>query len=197
MLVFRLSFRWIGCFLVGLADASWPVPSPDRLNVGSVDAAITTDDWNAKIQCCRGDNPVGHVRDVHAWYLAHRFHYLTGKRSFSENEIGIVERLSQLCVRRCWEATFLHKIDNLGQADRREHDVMTGAGSVIHEPARDPDRRGFLSKYQSAVWVSATPAITERPGRILGTSRGGFHRFLLRTGLDRIWRAGRNRTSWA
>ena len=53
----------------------------------------------------------------------------------SRNKIGIVERSSQLVVGRYWEATSLRQVYDFGQADRREHDFITGPGSIIHETA--------------------------------------------------------------
>src|SRR5271168_5135706 len=37
---------------------------------------------------------------------------------------------------RFWQTAFLYQIDNLGKTDRRERDVVTGTGSVVHKPSR-------------------------------------------------------------
>jgi hypothetical protein len=82
-------------------------------------------------------SPVRHVRNIGALNLPHGVHDLHCEGRFLDHAVRVGERILQLVIGRRPQTVLLDQVNDLGEADGRQNDIVTGRGSVIHElPSR-------------------------------------------------------------
>jgi hypothetical protein len=109
---------------------------------------------------CRRYDAVRHIWHLGTGYFQHCLHDFTVERRFLDHVFRVRKRLPQTLLCRQRQPFLFDEINDLRQTDRRKQNIVTSSGCISMKRRAATERLGFLSKYQRAAWVSATPAIT-------------------------------------
>lgn len=133
MISVRMKSPGCGGFFMGMSI----LPSPYSLNSGCPDAPIATDERNAEENGRCRDDAIRQIRDGIARDLPHHLHNLGIERGLFKNVIGIARRSSQIVESRGRHAVLFDQVDDLGQADWRQRDLLACRRGLIKEILRD------------------------------------------------------------